>query len=69
MDRFSDLLISFGPIIVLLAVWIFYMTRLKSPQQQTIEYLKKNNELMEKYVQVTERIAASLERIERRQEG
>jgi hypothetical protein len=67
MDRFSDLLISFGPIIILLAVWILYMTRLRTPQNQTIELIKRQNELMEQYVQVTERIAASLERLERRQ--
>ena len=36
---------------------------MKQPQNQTIVHLKKQNDLMEQYIAVTERIALSLEKI------
>lgn len=63
MDAFMEIAINWLPMIVLIIVWVIFMGRTKNPQNQTITYLKKQNELMEKYLAVSERIAVSLEKI------
>ncbi len=66
MDRFGDILTIWGPMILLLAVYSFFMARLRSPQNETIAYLKKQTEMMEEFIKITERIATALEKIERK---
>lgn len=63
METFANILISWTPMIILIAVWIYFMKKMKQPQNQTIVHLKKQNDLMEQYIAVTERIALSLEKI------
>ena len=46
------------------AMYSFFMTRMRSPQNQTIEYLKEQTELMKEFVKITERIATALEKIQ-----
>ncbi len=63
MERFFEIFISWTPMIILIGVWIYFMKKMKKPQDSTIIYLEKQNELMENYIDVTERIASSLEKI------
>jgi hypothetical protein len=69
MDRFGDILTIWGPMILLLVIYSFFMTRMRSPQNQTIEYLKEQTELMKEFVKITERIATALEKTESKQGG
>mgnify|MGYP001086917748 CR=1 FL=1 len=64
MDGFGDILTIWGPMVLLLVVYSFFMTRMRSPQNQTIEYLKEQTELMKEFVKITERIATALEKIQ-----
>jgi ATP-dependent Zn protease len=66
MELFTKVLVSWTPMIILIGVWIFYMKKLRMPQGKQIDYLKRQNELMEKFVEKTERIAVSLEAISKR---
>ena len=54
MDDILQLLSSWGPMILLLGVWIYFIR--KSPQDKYVSYLQKNNELLQQ-------IAISLEKI------
>ena len=63
MDALVDILISWFPMIVLIAVWIFFMKRMKSPQDKNIAYMEQQTELLSKHVQQSERIAIALEKI------
>ena len=63
MDAFIKIFVSWFPMIVLIAVWIFFMRKMRGPQNQTVVYLKRQNELMEEYIKVSERIAFALEKI------
>ena len=47
--------------IILIGVWVFFMIKLRMPQNKQMDYLKRQNELMEQFVEKTERIAVSLE--------
>ena len=66
MDTFIQVFISWFPMIILIGVWIFFMRKMKGPQNQTIIYLEKQNKLMKEYIKVSERIAVSLEKISER---
>jgi hypothetical protein len=63
METLFEILISWTPMIILIVVWIVFMRIYRRPQDQTIAHLQRQNELMEKYIGVTERIAMSLEKI------
>lgn len=58
-------LVNWIPLAILVVVWIVFMR--SNPQKMTLEYLKRNNELMEESIKVTERIASALEKIEQKQ--
>lgn len=68
-EFFSNFIVSWLPMIILVGIWIFFMQRMKPGQNQTVELLNKQNELMEQYIKVTERVAEALEKIERKQPG
>ena len=63
MDSLVKILVSWFPMIVLIAVWIYFMKKMKSPQSKTIEYLGRQNELLAKYAESNERIAVALEKL------
>lgn len=66
METFTNILISWTPMIILIGVWIFFMKKLRMPQSKQIDYLKRQNELMAQYVEKTERIAVSIEAISKK---
>jgi hypothetical protein len=60
----KKLLISSFPILLLIAVWIFFMRRAggkNSPQNRSLDLIDKQNEMIEKQSSAIERIANSLE--------
>ena len=61
METFTNILVSWTPMIILIGVWIFFMKKLRMPQSKQMDYLKRQNELMEQFVEKAERIAVSLE--------
>ena len=69
MELISKILISWAPMIILIAVWMIYMKKAGGTQGKTMDHLKKQNELMEQYVRITERMALSLDQIANSQKG
>ncbi len=69
METISRILVSWAPMIILIAVWIIYMKKVRGTQGQTMDHLKKQNELMEHYIKITERMAVSLEQIANDKKG
>jgi len=63
MGAFIKIFVDWFPMIVPIAVWIFFMRKMRGPQIQTVVYLKRQNELMEEYIKVSERVAFALEKI------
>jgi ATP-dependent Zn protease len=61
-STFISLLISWFPLIVLIAIWILFMRRTRSTQAVTIDYMKKQVELTERMATALERIAATVEK-------
>lgn len=57
-DTLYNIFLSWTPMFVLIAVWVFFMIRLKknNPQEMLIEHVQVQNKLVE-------RIAISLEEI------
>ena len=69
METLYQILISWAPMLILIGVWIFFMKRLRMPQSKQMEYLKRQNELMEQFVEISGRIAVSLEKISHNTKG
>jgi ATP-dependent Zn protease len=69
METLSRILVSWAPMIILIAVWIIYMKKVRGTQGQTMDHLKRQNELMEHYIKITERMAVSLEQIANDKKG
>lgn len=64
-----DLLVSWGPMLLLIAVWIFFMQRMRSSSwspykinEQILEEQKKHNEKLEAILQRMDERLAALER-------
>lgn len=55
-QSFISVVLSWFPIIVLIIVWILFMRKHRGTQAATIDYMKKQ-------VELTERMAAAMERI------
>ena len=55
MDDVIKLLSSWGPMLLLLGVWIYFIR--KSPQNKYVAYLQKNNELLQQIAIPLEKIA------------
>ncbi len=63
-ELIKKLLISSFPILLLIAVWIFFMRRYSgksSPQNRSLDLIEKQNEMIEKQRGAIERIADALE--------
>lgn len=61
---FVDFLIGWGPMLLLIGAWIFFMQRMKhkdSPQQRTIALIEQQNALFASQVQLLDRLAAAAE--------
>lgn len=59
-----ELLLSWLPMIVLIAVWVYFMRRHGGPagmQQQIVEEYKKNNELLRQIIERKDQRIARLE--------
>ncbi len=63
MEALLKEFIGWVPMILLIAVWIFYMRKLRVPQNQSIEFLRKQLELTQHNNEIMERIAVSLENL------
>jgi hypothetical protein len=64
--------IIFAWVLLLLAalIWIaFNVRRMKAPEDKSIEFLEKQNQLMEQYIQLAERTAVAVEKIAASQSG
>lgn len=60
----QQLLISSFPILLLIAVWIFFMRRVggkNSPQNRSLDLIDRQNEMIEKQSNAIERIASAIE--------
>ncbi len=53
--------IGWVPMLLLIGVWIFFMRKMRSPQNKTIDYLKNQNDISKQNNEILERIASSLE--------
>ena len=54
----TDILISWGPMLLLIAVWIFFMRRMNkkgSPQARTVELIEKQNAVLERIASAAEK--------------
>jgi len=60
-SNWFNVFLSWMPMLLLIAVWIFYMRKMRSPQNKTIDFLKNQNEISRKNNEIMERIALSLE--------
>jgi len=57
-----DLLVSWGPMLLLIAVWIFFMQRMSkkgSPQVRTIELIEKQNAILERLATAVEKAGSN----------
>jgi len=57
----SDLLASWGPMLLLIAVWIFFMRGMNkkgSPQVRTVELIEKQNAILERLATAAEKAAS-----------
>ncbi|MDR0776379.1 MAG: hypothetical protein LBE81_07050 [Azonexus sp.] len=50
-----DVLVSWVPILLLIAVWIYFMRRKDSPQARTIELIEKQNAILERLAVAVEK--------------
>lgn len=61
---FVDFLVSWGPMLLLIGVWIFFMQRMKrkdSPQGKTLAMFEQQNAILEAQNGILSRIAAAAE--------
>ena len=57
----ADLLASWGPMLLLIAVWVFFMRRMNkkgSPQVRTVELIEKQNAVLERLASAAEKAAS-----------
>lgn len=57
----ADLLASWGPMLLLIAVWVFFMRRMNkkgSPQVRTVELIEKQNAVLERLAKAAEKAAS-----------
>jgi ATP-dependent Zn protease len=54
METLSRIFVSWAPMIILIAVWIIYMRKVRGTQGQTMDHLRKQNELMKDYIKITD---------------
>ena len=58
-----DLLVSWGPMLLLIAVWVFYVRRyIAQPRPWHATYIARDMQHMERVETLLERIAAAVER-------
>jgi len=61
----TDILISWGPMLLLIGVWIYFMKRVNrkdSPQQKTIDLIQEQNSTLARQLEVLERLAIAAEK-------
>jgi len=61
-QSFLSVFLGWFPLIVLIAVWIFFMRKYRGTQTATIDYMKKQVELTERMASAMERIAEAVEK-------
>jgi len=61
-QSFLSVFLGWFPLIVLIAVWIFFMRKYRGTQAATIDYMKKQVELTERMASAMERIAEAVEK-------
>lgn len=68
---FIELLVSWGPMLLLIGVWLFFMRRMRGTQQKQQDYMAAVNGYVTEHLAETRRLNQNLERIanalERRQ--
>lgn len=71
MQTFVDIFVSWGPMLLLIGVWVFFMRRWRGTQRKQLEYMADVQSYLKGHLAETERINKNLERIanalERRQ--
>ena len=71
MQTFVDIFVSWGPMLLLIGVWVFFMRRWRGTQRKQLEYMADVQSYLKEHLAETERINKNLERIanalERRQ--
>lgn len=63
METLSRILVSWLPMLLLIGVWIYFMKKIRKPQDQTIIHVKEQNDILAKHASALERIATSLEKL------
>ena len=61
---FGDFLVSWGPMLLLIGVWVYFMQRMRrkdSPQERSIALLQQQVEISTQQAQALKQIAAALE--------
>jgi ATP-dependent Zn protease len=62
---FLDFFISWGPMLLLIGVWIFFirkMNRKDSPQKRSVELIEQQNATLARQLEVLERLAIAIEK-------
>lgn len=62
MEVLIRIIVNWVPMLIVAAALMLFLRKAKSSQNETISYLKKQNDLIEKHIKVMERIAVSLEK-------
>lgn len=63
---FADLLISWGPMLLLVGVWVFFMKKYNgkdSPQKQTLLLIEKQTDILRQQADSIERLASAIEQL------
>lgn len=63
MQTLIKIIISWGPMLLLIGVWLFYMGRYRRTQQGQLEYMEQVKVYVTDHLEETRRINQNLERI------
>jgi len=63
MQIFWNILISWGPMLLLIGVWVFFMRRVCGMRQERQEYMVQVKKYLTEHLAETQRINQNLDRI------
>ncbi|MDH3972720.1 MAG: hypothetical protein OEV42_00455 [Deltaproteobacteria bacterium] len=63
METFINIFVSWFPMILLIAVWVLMVKKIRPTQKESVSLMRKQAELLEQHLQQAERIASALEKI------
>jgi len=63
LQTLIKIIISWGPMLLLIGVWLFYMGRYRRTQQGQLEYMEQVKVYVTDHLEETRRINQNLERI------